>query len=172
MLSFAEYTLRPVGPPDAASLARYANNRKIWQNLRDRFPYPYTEQDASSWIESSAAAPAGTALGICTSTECIGGIGLELGVDVHRRTAELGYWLGEEFWGRGIMSQAVPVYVDAMQRRFDLLRIFAEPFATNLASARILEKSGFILEGRMRHHVLKDGQLLDSLLYAKTWEGS
>jgi len=88
--------------------------------------------------------------------------------DVHRQTAELGYWLSQEFWGRGIMTEAVAVFTDFCFENFQLRRVYAEPFANNLASSRVLEKAGFAFEGRLKNNVLKDGKLLDSLLYART----
>jgi RimJ/RimL family protein N-acetyltransferase len=98
----------------------------------------------------------------------VGGIGLRPGEDVHRHTAEFGYWLAEEFWGRGIMSQVVPAFVDYCFKEFSLNRLFAMPHSNNSASARVLEKAGFVLEGRLRNNVVKDGKILDSLLYART----
>ena len=98
----------------------------------------------------------------------VGGIGLRPGEDVHRHTAEFGYWLGEEFWGRGVMSEVVPAFVDYCFKEFSLNRIFAMPHSSNPASAHVLEKAGFVLEGRLRKNVVKDGEVLDSLLYAKT----
>ena len=97
-----------------------------------------------------------------------GGIGIRVGEDVHRHTAEFGYWLGEEFWGHGVMSEVVPAFVDYCFKEFSLHRISAQTYSSNPASARVLEKAGFVLEGRMRKNVFKDGQILDSLLYAKT----
>ena len=98
----------------------------------------------------------------------VGGVGIRIGQDVHRHVAELGFWLGQEFWGHGIMTEVVPAFVDYCFENFSLHRIYAEPFANNAASARVLEKAGFILEGRLRKNVLKDGKILDSLLYSKT----
>ena len=100
--------------------------------------------------------------------EATGGIGIRIGADVHRHTAELGYWLSEEFWQRGIMTEAVVAFADFCFETFQLWRIYAEPFGNNPASARVLEKAGFSLEGRFKNNVLKNGQLLDSLLYART----
>jgi RimJ/RimL family protein N-acetyltransferase len=91
-----------------------------------------------------------------------------VGHDVHRHTAELGYWLGEELWGQGIMSEAVEAFRDFCFTNFPLRRVYAEPFANNPVSARVLEKAGFLLEGRLKNNVIKDGKLLDSLLYAQT----
>lgn len=98
----------------------------------------------------------------------VGGIGFRLGEDVYRHSAEFGYWLAEEFWGKGIMTEAVIAFVDYCFENFPLKRMFASAYANNPASARVLEKAGFVLEGRLRKNVIKDGQVLDSLLYAKT----
>ena len=97
-----------------------------------------------------------------------GGISIHLGQDVHRQTVELGYWLGEKFWRRGIMSKVVAAFTDFCFDIFPVRRIYAEPFANNPASARVLEKAGFVFEGHLKNNVIKDGKLLDSLLYAKT----
>jgi RimJ/RimL family protein N-acetyltransferase len=152
---------------DAVPLQRHANNRNIWLNLRDSFPHPYTLADSNAFLSHVAQEQPETSFAVATSSEAIGGIGLRLGADVHRKTAELGYWLGEEFWGRGIMSQAVAEFVREAFDMFDLHRIYAEPFGTNRASMRILEKAGFACEGHMRANVLKDGMVLDSCLYAR-----
>tara|TARA_R110002096_G_scaffold91625_9_gene207300 strand:- start:13156 stop:13671 length:516 start_codon:yes stop_codon:yes gene_type:complete len=170
MLSFGDYSLRPLCEQDASSLALYANNRKVWLNLRDRFPSPYQQDDAEQFITLCQTLQEGQILAICTSQECIGIIGLEIGVDVHCKTAELGYWLGEPFWGRGIMSQAVRCFTDFAHSKFGLLRIYAEPFSSNQASGRVLEKAGFDLEGILRKNAFKNGEVLDSMLYAKTWD--
>ena len=108
-----------------------------------------------------------TTFALATPTEAIGCIGLQMGCDVHRNTAELGYWLGEAFWGRGIMSEAVVEFTRWAFSTFDLERIYAEPFAKNPASARVLEKAGFVYEGRLRARAFKNNEHLDSLLYAK-----
>lgn len=150
---------------DAPSIAKYANNRKIWTNLRDAFPYPYGLQDAESFISRSIASNPITVFAIATQSEVIGSIGLLLGKDVHRFTAELGYWLAEPFWGKGIMTQAVKSLTDYATSDLKLHRIFAEPYTTNPASARVLEKAGFLCEGILRSNVFKDGKVLDQYLY-------
>jgi RimJ/RimL family protein N-acetyltransferase len=108
-----------------------------------------------------------TVLAIATRQEAIGSIGLSPNQDVHRLTAEMGYWLGEPFWGKGIMSEAVAKFADYGFEQFGLLRIYAEPYAPNAASGRVLEKAGFVLEGRLRSSVIKDGQIIDQFMYAK-----
>jgi RimJ/RimL family protein N-acetyltransferase len=155
---------------DAAALQRYANNRNIWINLRDIFPHPYTLENAHAFLNHVTQEEPETTFAIATPSEAIGCIGLRLGVDVHGKTAELGYWLAETFWGRGIMSEVVAKFVNHSFGVFDLQRIYAEPFETNRASIRVLEKVGFVYEGRMRANVFKDGKTLDSILYALTRE--
>lgn len=159
--------IRPWEEQDAEALARYANNRKIWLNLRDGFPHPYTLEHARAFLLRMRGQNPPTFFAIATPEGAVGGIGVSLNQDVHRLTAELGYWLAEPYWGRGIMSEAVASFSDFAFERFGLVRIYAEPYATNPASGRVLEKAGFILEGRMRCSVLKDQQILDQLLYAK-----
>jgi ribosomal-protein-alanine N-acetyltransferase len=152
---------------DAAAVQRYANNRKIWLNLRDLLPHPYTLHDAHTFLGHVIKEKPTTTFAIATASEAIGSIGLRIGSDVHRKTAELGYWLGEPFWGRGIMSEAVAELTRLAFGMFDLERIYAESFANNLASVRVLEKAGYVCEGRLRNSVFKDGKLLDSFLYAR-----
>ena len=151
--------------PDAVQ--RHANNRKIWQNLRDIFPHPYSLEDATVFLRHVTNEKPQTTFAIAVPAEAIGCIALQMGRDVHRRTAELGYWLGESYWSRGIMSEAVEEFTRWAFEAFDLDRIYAEPFANNLASARVLEKAGFVCEGRLRASVFKDSKLLDSFLYAR-----
>jgi [ribosomal protein S5]-alanine N-acetyltransferase len=162
--------LRPFRAGDQFSMARYANNRRIWINLRDRFPHPYTLTKAEAWIREVADQDPPTQFGIEVESDVVGGIGLTLGEDVHRRSAEIGYWLGEPFWGHGIMSEVVPAFTEYALTTFDLSRIHAGVFEWNPASARILEKAGYILEGRLRKSVTKDGRIIDQLLYARVRE--
>ena len=161
-------TIRPWRLDDAGSLAKHANNRKVWLALRDLFPHPYTMQDAQEFLRRTISEQPTTLFCIDVDSRAVGGIGIRVGHDVHRHTAELGYWLGEKFWGRGIMSEAVGAFRDFCFTNFPLRRVYAEPFANNPASARVLEKAGFFFEGRLKNNVIKDGKLLDSLLYAKT----
>lgn len=161
-----EYIIRDWQMEDAPSIAKYANNRKIWLNLRDAFPYPYKIQDAESFILSAIKADPTTIFAIATKSEAIGSIGLMPGKDVHRFTAEMGYWLAEPYWGKGIMSQAIKSLTDYAINDLKMHRIFAEPFSTNPASARVLEKAGFIFEGVLRSSVFKDDKVLDQHLYS------
>jgi RimJ/RimL family protein N-acetyltransferase len=158
--------LRPFRDGDQASIVRNANNRKIWINLRDRFPHPYTSADADAWVREVAGHDPPTQCAIEVAGEAVGGIGITLQDDVHRRSAEIGYWLGEPFWGRGIMSEAVPAFTAYAFATFDLCRIYATVFEWNPSSGRILEKAGYKLEGRLRKSVTKNGRTIDQLLYA------
>lgn len=151
---------------DAPSIAKYANNRKIWLNLRDAFPHPYSLQDAESFISHSIESNPKTVFAIATQSKAIGSIGLLLGKDVHRFTAEMGYWLAEPFWGKGIMTKAVKSLTAYSIHDLKLHRVFAEPYTTNPASARVLEKAGFKREGILRANVFKDGKILDQFLYS------
>lgn len=166
MLDLGDSAIREYEPGDATALVRYADNRRVWLNLRDRFPHPYTAVSAARWLEQVALEKLTVSFAIATPKELIGGIGFVLGTDVFRDTAEIGYWLGEPFWNRGIATRAVRVFTDWGFERFALRRIFAGVFETNLASARVLEKCGYVCEGRLRKSILKDGRVLDELLYA------
>ena len=161
-------TIRPWRLDDAESLARHANNRKVWLAVRDLFPHPYTIQDAREFLQRTISEQAEMKFCVEIEGSAVGGIGVHPGQDVYRHTATVGYWLGEQFWGRGIMTEAVAVFTDFCFENFQLRRVYAEPFANNLASSRVLEKAGFTFEGRLKNNVLKDGKLLDSLLYART----
>ncbi len=158
--------LRPCRDGDQAAIVRYANNRRVWLNLRDGFPHPYTQADADAWIRRVAGQDPPTQCGIEVGAGVVGGIGLTLQEDVHRRSAEIGYWLGEPFWGRGIMSEAVPAFTAHALATFDVCRLYASVFEWNPASARILEKAGYVLEGRLRKSAVKDGRIIDQLLFA------
>ena len=165
-LALAGGSIREWRPHDAASLARHADSRKVWRNVRDHFPHPYTLADAETWIERATGERPPTQFAIEVEGEAAGGIGVFLQRDVERRSAELGYWLGEAYWGRGVMTEAVRRFTPAAFEAFDLLRIYAVVFEWNPASCRVLEKAGFALEGRLRRAVVKDGVILDQFLYA------
>ncbi len=152
---------------DAASVARHANDRNVWRNMRDRFPHPYSLADARAFIAAAREREPETFFAINAGGAAVGGIGYTLHDDVERIAAEVGYWLGAEYWGRGIMSAAVAAFTRyVFERHRELRRLYAVPFAWNPASARILEKAGYQLEGRMRESAIKDGTVVDQLLYA------
>jgi len=151
---------------DVESIVRYANNRKIWLNLRDRFPHPYTRADAQNWVQIALSAKPETSFAIDLSGQAVGSIGFELGADVERFSAEVGYWLGEEFWGQGICTLALKIATKYAMETYPLNRIFAVPFSENLASIRVLEKAGYTKECFMRRSAFKDGRFVDQVLYA------
>ena len=151
---------------DRDSIVRHANNRNVWLNLRDRFPHPYTRNDARLWLESVVGLKPETNFAIAVGDEAVGGIGFTVQPDVARRSAEIGYWLGESFWGRGITTEALMAVTDYAFSHYDVCRLYAHVFDWNGASARVLEKAGYVFEGRMRKAVIKDGQTIDQLMYA------
>ena len=159
--------IRKWRPDDAPSLAKHANDRRIWLNLRDRFPHPYGLKDAESFIAMASAMTPVTFFAIAVNEQAVGGIGYVLHDDVERVSAEIGYWLGTACWGQGIMSAALPAVTRfAFARHDQLQRLYAVPFTWSTASIRVLEKSGYRLEGRMRRSAIKDGQVTDQVLYA------
>ncbi|MGZ6140359.1 MAG: GNAT family N-acetyltransferase [Myxococcaceae bacterium] len=159
--------LRPFTTEDAPSLARLANDVSVWRNLRDAFPHPYALEHAVAFIAHTQQQPPGCNMAIVVGGEAVGSIGLKLGTDVERVSAELGYWLGAPYRGRGVMSEAIRAFTDDSFERFSLTRIFAVPFAYNPASCRALERAGFTLEATLRRSAIKAGQITDQRLYAR-----
>lgn len=159
-------TVRPWTNADAPSLHRHANNRNVSSQLRDRFPFPYELEHAHTFLGWLATQPSPTVWAIDVNGEAVGGIGIELHSDVERVSAEIGYWLGEELWGRGIATEALQAVTREAFTRYDLTRIYAVPFADHHASIRVLEKAGYVREGLMRHSAIKDGKVRDQALYA------
>ncbi len=160
--------IRPFQPNDRESLVRHANNWRVARNMRDLFPHPYTLVEADKWLTISSQQNPVTKFAIAVDGEAVGGIGLTLQEDVYRRSAEIGYWLGESFWGQGIVTAAVRALTHFAFDKFDLTRIFANVFAWNPASGRVLKKAGYLREGVMRQSVFKEGQMIDAFLYAIT----
>jgi RimJ/RimL family protein N-acetyltransferase len=154
---------------DRNSIVHHANNRNVWLNLRDRFPHPYALSDAESWLEVIIGRHPETQFAIASlSDEAVGGIGFILQQDVAYRSAEIGYWLGEDYWGRGLATEAVREITRYAFAHHDICRIYAHVFEWNVASARVLEKAGYLCEGRLKKSVTKDGQTIDQLMYAIT----
>lgn len=151
---------------DLDALCKYADNRKIWLNLRDRFPHPYTKAAGREFLRSMHAQNPETAFAIAIADEAVGGIGFVLQPDVERISAEIGYWLAEPFWGRGITTEALVAMTRYAIETHGLTRVFAVPFASNVASCRVLEKAGYMLEGRLRRSAIKDGCIIDQMQYA------
>jgi RimJ/RimL family protein N-acetyltransferase len=151
---------------DLESLVQHANDRNVWINLRDRFPHPYTTADGREFLAHVRSEAPSTIWAIEVDGVAAGGIGLARQTDVERISAEIGYWLGQRFWGRGVMTDALRAVTATALSQPDLYRIFALPFADNVASIRVLEKAGYTLEGRMAQSAIKDGVIRNQLLYA------
>ncbi|GGF02393.1 GNAT family N-acetyltransferase [Hymenobacter cavernae] len=167
VLPIAGARLRPWQLTDAAALTACANDEGVAQNLRDTFPFPYHMEDARWYLEFVATTNSPDLhLAIEVDGAAGGGISIIFKNDVERRSAEIGYWLGRRYWGRGIMTAAAQALTDYTFAHFDVCRLFAGVFAHNTASARVLEKCGYELEGRLRKSITKKGQTIDSLLYA------
>jgi ribosomal-protein-alanine N-acetyltransferase len=166
-LEGAHCSVRPWRLKDLDALVRHANNINVARQLRDRFPHPYTRSDARGFIDQALTTPPQTNFAIDAGGEAVGGIGFMPGTDIERYSAEIGYWLGETFWRRGIVTEAVLLVTDYAFVRLNLLRLFALPFADNAASVRVLEKAGYSLEGRLRQSSVKFGTPRDQLIYAR-----
>jgi RimJ/RimL family protein N-acetyltransferase len=159
--------VRPWRREDAAQLPGQAGDRRVSRNMRDLFPYPYTSEDAERFVSMALSMSPQTNFAIEVGGRIAGGIGYVLHGDVERVGAEVGYWLGVEFWGRGIATAAVRAVTKfAFATHAELERLYAVPFASNQASARVLEKAGYVLEGTLRRSAIKDGQVLDQWMYA------
>jgi RimJ/RimL family protein N-acetyltransferase len=152
---------------DAASIAAAANDRAVWRQLRDLFPHPYQLSDARAFIGRAGLQDPPQALAIAVEGKAVGGVGIERQCDISRGSAEIGYWLGRTAWGKGIGTEAVQLVSDWAFLTFDLLRLYATPFADNAASCRVLEKAGYRLEGILRRSAIKDGEIRDQRMYAR-----
>ncbi len=153
---------------DAKDLAAALSNTKVQDNLRDGLPYPYTEQDGVNYITSMLCADENEtfAFAITVDGGVIGSVGIFRQGNIHRQTAELGYYIAEEYWGKGIMTEAVKQICKYVFEKSDMIRIFAEPFAYNIASCRVLEKAGFQYEGTLRNNAVKNGKVIDMKMYS------
>ena len=152
---------------DAADLARLADDREVWLGLRDLFPHPYGIGDALAFISLAGRMDPQTFFAIEVAGSLAGGIGCTRRTDVERIGAEVGYWLGRAYWGRGIATAALRLLTaQAFAADRELRRLWAVPFVTNIASARVLEKAGYTREGTLRQSAIKDGRVLDQWMYA------
>ena len=165
-LALSRCEIRSWRTDDLASLVAYADNRKIWLNLRDRFPHPYTRRAGREFLHGIVMQRPETAFAIDVGGEAVGGIGFAMLHDVERVSAEIGYWLAEPFWGRGIATEALIAVTGYAIASHTLTRVYAVPFAWNAASCRVLEKAGYRLEARLRRSAIKNGVITDQLQYA------
>lgn len=150
-----DFKLRPWQMSDLDSLVRYANNEKIAKNLTNRFPHPYTNEDGKNFIEMASRHQPVQIFAIEINGEAAGGIGVHPQTDIHEKNMELGYWLAEPYWGNGIIPKAIIQMVDYAFQNFDIVRVFAKPFGTNLASKRVLEKPDLSLKPRLKKVYIK-----------------
>lgn len=153
---------------DAKDLALALSNKEIQNNLRDGLPYPYTEQDGKDYISAMLSANKNEtfAFAVTADNNVIGSIGVFRQENIHKRTAELGYYIAQEYWGKGIMTKAVKQICEYVFDSSDIIRIYAEPFAHNSASCRVLEKAGFQYEGTLRSNAVKKGKVIDMKMYS------
>jgi [ribosomal protein S5]-alanine N-acetyltransferase len=157
--------LRPWMISDTGTLCKYANNAKIAGFMTDAFPHPYAEADAIKFIEMTTANMPRNILAISINDEAIGGIGIHPQHDIYRKNAELGYWLAEPFWGKGIMTKAVRQMTDYVFSNFDINRIFARPFHHNTPSQKVLLNAGFTFEATLKNSIYKNGQYYDEMIF-------
>ena len=157
--------LRPFEQRDAEVIAPLLNNRRVWLNLSDRIPHPYTLEHAQGFIEMVSQRDPLENFAITVDDQAVGGIGIVKGEGISRVSAEMGYWLGEPYWGRGIASAALKAMTTYAIDTFELTRVFALVFAHNAGSIRILEKAGYVREGAMKQSTIKDGVIQDEYLY-------
>jgi RimJ/RimL family protein N-acetyltransferase len=166
--------VRPWSRADAESLVRHANNPEVARHLRDRFPHPYTRAHAAAFLADCLRTDPPSSLAIEVDGEAVGGIGYVRGTDVERYSAEVGYWLGQDHWNRGIVTEALELLTTHLFAQVQLLRLFALPLAGNAGSVRVLEKAGYEREGLLRASCVKFGEPRDQLLYARVnpaWRG-
>jgi [ribosomal protein S5]-alanine N-acetyltransferase len=161
-----DFQLKPWSIDDLESLVRYANNWNIARFMTDGFPFPYTEENGKAFIAMATSHKPTHIFAIVVNSEAVGGIGIHPQADIYRKNAELGYWLAEPFWGNKIITKAIAEIVAYAFATFEIERVFAKPFGSNVASQRVLEKAGFILEGRFEKTIIKNGDYEDELVYA------
>jgi ribosomal-protein-alanine N-acetyltransferase len=151
---------------DVESLVKYANNPRIAENLTNQFPHPYTHEHGKNFIEMSLSHQPLRIHAISIEGEACGGIGIHPQTDVYCKNAELGYWLAEPFWGKGIITQAILQIIPYSFKTFDITRLYARPFSKNIASQKVLEKAGFKKEAVLKNAFFKNGEYLDELIYS------
>lgn len=166
-IRLSKAVIRDFKMSDKTSIAKHANNRKIWRNVRNAFPHPYTIENAEWWLSSIIEEKVRTKFAIVVDGNAIGGIGLEVKEDVYSKTMEFGYWIGEEYWGRGIITEAIRAISDYAFQHFDIMRLEAHVYHWNIGSMKALEKAGFEKEAILKKRVFKDGEYVDEHIFAK-----
>ena len=161
-----KFTLRPWQLSDLTNLVKYANNENIAKFLTNKFPHPYTATDGKAFIEFATSEEPIHIFAIEVDGEAIGGIGIHPQKDIYIKNAELGYWIAEPFWGKGIISKAIPLIIDFGFRTFDINRIYAMTFEPNKGSQKVLENNNFVLDAKLDKTIFKNGELMDELIYS------
>jgi RimJ/RimL family protein N-acetyltransferase len=169
LLQLPRLTIRDWRSEDAGLMAGLANDYEIWRHVRDRFPHPYATSDAEAFIALALSQEPrqNFAIAIAADDAVIGSIGVIPGEDVYRRSAEVGYWLGRPYWGRGYATEALAAFSDWALEQYDLIRIFARVFVGNPASARALEKCGYERTARIPSAAVKEGRVVDEWIYSR-----
>ena len=167
LIQLSHCSIRDWRSSDLDRLVRLGDNRKIWRNLRDRFPSPYTRGAGEVWLAHCLAEDPHTSFVIAVDDALVGSIGLIPGADIYARSAEVGYWLGEEYWGRGLAAEALGAFAPWCFEQFNMIRLWAAVFVGNDSSARVLEKAGFRREAHLRSAAFKEGAAQDEWLYAR-----
>ena len=169
-IELREFCIRSCKLSDEKALIKYANNYNISRLLRDQFPYPYTDEDAKTWIAYACNQFPETNFVIANDEEMFGAIGVNLQEDVNRYSAEIGYWIAEPFWGKGVATAALKAFTDFAFKKFKINRIFANVFEGNIASEKVLLKSDYTKEATLKKAVYKEGKFLDQYIYAQLKE--
>ncbi|MBI3139035.1 MAG: GNAT family N-acetyltransferase [Sphingobacteriales bacterium] len=160
-------TIRGWKQEDLEDLVLHANNINVWNNLRNYFPFPYTEEHGKAWLDKVVDKLPAINMAIDVDGRAAGGIGMILNSDIYIKSAEIGYWIGEPYWGKGVATEALRQMTAYAFYYFDLVRLYAEVFETNKASMRVLEKNGYYLEGVRRKAVFKNGVLMDDYIWVR-----
>ncbi len=161
-----DFKLRPWHISDLDHLVKFANNNNIAKYMTNQFPHPYAPENGKVFISFATGETPERLLAIDVNGVAVGGIGIHPQQDIQLKNAELGYWLAEPYWNKGIMNRAIKQMISYAFENFEIERIFARPFGTNLASQKVLEKAGFVLEARFEKTLFKNGEYLDELVYA------
>lgn len=161
-----QFTLRPWKENDTDSLVTNANNINVARFMTDGFPHPYTVENARAFIAMATKDDPVHIFAIEVEGKAVGGIGIHPQADVMKKNAELGYWLAEAYWGKGIVTAAIKQMIEFAFSTYDITRIYARPFGNNTASQKVLQKAGFVLEARIEKNIFKNGEFLDELIYA------
>ena len=166
----SDIALRPWKKEDAKQLAHIANNKNIWNNLRDGIPHPYTIADAEKWIAHCSTQKPVINFAVIYKSALAGSIGCVPKADVYRKTMEIGYFIGEDFWNLGIATQAVHILLKYINSEFDVVRLYAEVYAHNKKSMQVLRKNGFYLESIRRKGAIKNNILVDDYVWVKLFD--